>query len=82
MTASTDPISEEVYYDHPLAFGARMSPEDKPSLHNILHSPKLEHSHWYKAMYNKLDKLQDKGTYEIVDHSKAIKLGKQIVKST
>ena len=63
---------------HPLVFQAKISDADSPTLREVLNLPANECKLWWKAMYDELDQLLDKGTYEIVDCSKAIAQNKQV----
>ena len=73
--------SEQIGW-HPLAFQAKVNDADSPTLREVLNMPLEERKLWWKAMYDELDQLLDKGTYEIVDRSEAIEKNKQVVGST
>ena len=58
--------SEQIGW-HLLVFQAKLNDADSPTLQEILNLPPDECKLWWKAMYDELDQLLDKGTYEIVD---------------
>lgn len=72
MDAATDPFTREIHYQHPLAFAAKVQDADNPGLREVLALPDSpERDQWIESMYNELDELQDKDTFEIVDRSDA-----------
>jgi transposase InsO family protein len=81
MNVSTDPISKEIYNQHPLAFATKASAADAPTLYDILKLPAgKDRSDWFDAMDKELDDLMDKGTFTIENRSVA--QGHEITPST
>lgn len=81
MEATSDPISEEVFYIHPFALQVRLNQsKDQPTLNQILNMQDDEKSQWFDSMQIELNALWDKGCFEVVD-LKAAK-GRQVIPLT
>ena len=80
LEASTHPITREIYYEHPLAFSAKVSANDSPTLQEILRLPEgKEKAGWFDAMNAELDELMFKKTFNLVPRSTAASRGKDII---
>ena len=77
----TDPFTQEIEWQHPLAMAAKANSADMPMLHEIQKLPPDEIERWYEAMDIELGALREKQTMSEIPRS-AVPPDKQIVKST
>jgi histone deacetylase 1/2 len=77
--AATDPFTDEVNYEHPLAFQAKAN-ADTPSIREVFQLPPgRERDQWDVAMDTEVSDLQAKGTFEFVRRSE---VKEQVIPST
>ncbi len=82
MRSSSNPITREVYYQHPLMMQAKLADADTPNFWELRRRSKEEQALWHKAMVLELDQLLEKNTFRVIERDKAQKTGKEIVPST
>ena len=77
METSSHPVTKEIYSEHPLAFSARVSSSDSPTLQEIMRMKEgPEKDGWFDALNAELDELMAKGTFKLVPRSRAREYGK------
>jgi hypothetical protein len=67
---------------HPFAFATKVQSEDFPSYQEVVRMNREERMKWMKSMDEELQELHEKGAYEFVPRSEALRSKEQIVKST
>jgi hypothetical protein len=77
----TNPIKREIEWTHPLAFAAKASSVDSPTLREIQNMPSPEIDQWYEAIDLELEALQNKQTMIEIKRSQ-VPPDKQVIKST
>jgi hypothetical protein len=77
----SEPIQREIKWIHPLAFAAKATSIDSPTLREIQNMPSPEIDQWYEAMDSGIKALQNKQTMIWIKRSQ-VPPDKQVIKST